>query len=373
MRAQSLPISCSLDFLPFAYSLFLTSRICACADLLSARDAFGALHSDYLPAPVSSIAEIPVEEINYNDAGGWDAAAIEGVGNGNDCEFDSVNATEIDALQFAARYLLRGRPLLVKNSVIASWRQSLRRENLVNSSMAEAEVAAGDIPYASQFGRPSSSVSVGEYIARLDNSQSQLTPSGPPEVIFHAFPAKKLHEKKAGPPSLSAQGGTQPLAALRLLLMQENASLPQFLRADVLNEMVSQLIMPPCSSSPGDAPSAEFEIRPAVRQFFLGGRGGGAPAHPHSHAVNSLAWGRKRWRVCPPDYSRFSATSVWANFPDPATGWRNEPDAARCFECTQRGGDVVFVPANWGHTVVNVQESVGATTEFDVVYGDEEL
>ena len=32
--------------------------------------------------------------------------------------------------------------------------------------------------------------------------------------------------------------------------------------------------------------------------------------------------------------------------------------------CVQRPGDVVYVPENWGHAVVNVEASIGVAFEF---------
>ena len=32
--------------------------------------------------------------------------------------------------------------------------------------------------------------------------------------------------------------------------------------------------------------------------------------------------------------------------------------------CEQRAGDILYVPAGWGHAVVNEEPSVGAAIEF---------
>ena len=39
--------------------------------------------------------------------------------------------------------------------------------------------------------------------------------------------------------------------------------------------------------------------------------------------------------------------------------------ARRPLQCTQRGGDVVYVPSGWGHAVLNVRTSIGFAVEFD--------
>ena len=42
-------------------------------------------------------------------------------------------------------------------------------------------------------------------------------------------------------------------------------------------------------------------------------------------------------------------------------GWGNN---ARPMQCTQESGDVIFVPEGWGHSVLNMAESVGWASEF---------
>lgn len=58
---------------------------------------------------------------------------------------------------------------------------------------------------------------------------------------------------------------------------------------------------------------------------------------------------------------------------------RNAHHKAFCFvpliqdglRCTQSPGDVMFVPAMWGHAVINLEESVGFASEF--IYGASEF
>ena len=42
-------------------------------------------------------------------------------------------------------------------------------------------------------------------------------------------------------------------------------------------------------------------------------------------------------------------------------GRHNDPAAV---VCVQRPGDVVYVPENWGHAVVNLEDSVAVAFEF---------
>ena len=96
-------------------------------------------------------------------------------------------------------------------------------------------------------------------------------------------------------------------------------------------------------------------------QFFLGPPGTGAPMHAHGDALNTLVFGRKRWFLLPPRRAAFSTEPAAALAA--RTGGAGPPGALRC---TQRAGDVIFVPAGWGHATINTRTSVGYATEFMV-------
>jgi hypothetical protein len=153
-----------------------------------------------------------------------------------------------------------------------------------------------------------------------------------------------------------------PNEAIAELIAGPNASLPWFIDANAL----AKLFTGQPSESQNARLAESITIKQAVRQFILGGRGGGAPAHPHSHALNSIAYGLKRWRMWSPHSSHFSAVSPWF-------GWNRNEGSQDFVECTQHGGDMMYVPALWGHSVLNLQDSVGQTIEFEVQVTGEEL
>ena len=78
------------------------------------------------------------------------------------------------------------------------------------------------------------------------------------------------------------------------------------------------------------------------------------PWHYHEQAVNALGFGRKTWYLRPPPTSTHSV--------EPPRTWRRAPLDA--IVCEQRAGDILYVPAGWGHAVVNAEPSVGAAVEF---------
>lgn len=38
----------------------------------------------------------------------------------------------------------------------------------------------------------------------------------------------------------------------------------------------------------------------------------------------------------------------------------------RGMQCTQRAGDIMFVPSLWGHATLNMKQSIGVAHEFSV-------
>ena len=89
------------------------------------------------------------------ESGGWDESLLsmhQAAKTG--CDFDAIDAAELTASRFSSHYLLRSRPLLIRNAVPIAWRQSFSRPALMSSIVADAELAAGEIPYGSQFGAP---------------------------------------------------------------------------------------------------------------------------------------------------------------------------------------------------------------------------
>ena len=91
-------------------------------------------------------------------------------------------------------------------------------------------------------------------------------------------------------------------------------------------------------------------------QFYLGAAGTGAPMHFHVHAYNVLVHGRKRWMVMPPRHGVYSKQHI--------TSWlhgdyKQHKADNEVLECIQEPGDVIYIPMDWSHGVLNLAESVG--------------
>ena len=115
-----------------------------------------------------------------------------------------------------------------------------------------------------------------------------------------------------------------------------------------------------CAAPPCAAP-------PPKPQLYLGPPGSGAPLHFHKDAYNALAFGEKRWWLLPPHAARYSAepVSAWLARGGAGDGGAGADAAARApAQCTQRAGDVIFVPRGWAHAVLNTRTSVGVASEF---------
>lgn len=88
--------------------------------------------------------------------------------------------------------------------------------------------------------------------------------------------------------------------------------------------------------------------------FFFGRANSGAPFHVHADAINGVVSGRKKWYVYTPARTVYSRKTIQA--------WVDEDlpllsEDERPLECVQRAGDVVYVPLDWGHAVLNLDEN----------------
>ena len=84
--------------------------------------------------------------------------------------------------------------------------------------------------------------------------------------------------------------------------------------------------------------------------------------HRHTSAWNGLVFGRKRWFLLPP-----STVSQWTSDEKSIQRWyrfRRPKYRHAPFECVQRAGDLLYVPAGWLHGVINLQDTVAIVKEI---------
>ena len=102
--------------------------------------------------------------------------------------------------------------------------------------------------------------------------------------------------------------------------------------------------------------------------------GSGAPVHHHFPAASLLLYGMKQWFATPPAYRLQGRKQVrrWARedvFPSgrtrtPARPRHGDPGPVPFGTCTQLPGDLLFMPAEWGHGVLNHMAGIAVATEM---------
>jgi tetratricopeptide (TPR) repeat protein len=110
-------------------------------------------------------------------------------------------------------------------------------------------------------------------------------------------------------------------------------------------------------------PGSNFKL-PAVLQwlpwsdsfFFLGAEGSGVSWHRHNAAVQEGVYGWKRWLLLPPSRPPagggigFWSILEWVKVVLPTL-----QGASRPLECIVGPGDLIYVPENWFHAILNVR------------------
>ena len=95
--------------------------------------------------------------------------------------------------------------------------------------------------------------------------------------------------------------------------------------------------------------------------FYVGGEMSGTYFHSHTNALNILMSGSKKWFLTPKRYyygpTHVSSIVNWYTTHRPLL-----PFAP--LECVQREGDVLFVPEDWNHAVMNLENVIGVAVEM---------
>ena len=95
--------------------------------------------------------------------------------------------------------------------------------------------------------------------------------------------------------------------------------------------------------------------------FYVGGALSGTYFHSHPNALNVLINGSKRWWLVPPNVL-FGPDSVSS-----MVDWYTKYKSTLPFtplECTQRSGDIFFVPTEWHHATMNLENVFGWAVEI---------
>lgn len=231
---------------------------------------------------------------------------------GRQCEFPVVEYDGSKEARAEARRLVsEGEPVLLRG---AFWHYAPRMAEWKVGQMVqefkEMRVTVGHVPYAAAFNLSTQQMRLGEFYERFVRSGSEGR--GTPLYVFNKGAAM-------------CEDGYGALARL------------------VEEAFPSELVEHP------DVTGGLEGIH-----FFFGKNGTGAPFHIHADAVNAAVHGVKRWFVFTPATTIYSRKTIkeWAEEDYSELGEDERP-----LECLQEAGDVVYVPLDWGHAVLNVEDN----------------
>ena len=376
----------------------------ALARLTGARDKSGHSFDQMQPRGRPAVEKSPRLKQNPDDSGGWkdhSTADNNAEAAQSGCGIDVREG--ISSAEFLLQYLAPGRPVLLRRAA-AKWpfRDSWSKAALLRQH-GDLVLPSAAIPYAASFASNASAVvregTLADFIEQMSNQPAPAaakeqddedTEDEGPSVSVEAMQSMKLralikYAEEVGVDDAeleAAEDKDQIVALLTAKLLQQKpaataaeseageGAAPPYIFFDGVADVAPQML----ESFPTVPPFLEFESakmverKPAAIQWYLGPRNSGAPIHFHGDAWNALAHGRKRWLLLPPAEARYSA--------QPISQWLQE-DAAQLerlgqeppLECVQEAGDVLYVPCDWGHGVLNLEASVGVAVEFTWGYG----
>jgi len=116
------------------------------------------------------------------------------------------------------------------------------------------------------------------------------------------------------------------------------------------------------------------DLRPPYRWLLIGTRRSGTFAHqdPHGSAAwNATVTGFKRWVMLPPDISKELVLSTseehdtfgWFQNLEPLLAQLSTEQREQCVDFISGPGDIVWVPSEWWHAVINLSPWTVAITE----------
>ena len=101
-----------------------------------------------------------------------------------------------------------------------------------------------------------------------------------------------------------------------------------------------------------------------LKQLSIGGIFSGAQPHFHGPAFNALIYGSKEWILFPPNKA-FQMKQTAIEFFCYHESLSNEKKQnLTYYTFTQNPGDIIFIPHEWSHAVLNKQPSIGVAAEL---------
>lgn len=234
---------------------------------------------------------------------------------GSDCDLPTVDLSDNPelALKEVARLVGEGEPLLIRNAysfyaqkVGAATEKEWNVADWVDK-FGDESVTFGSVPYAKAFNLTTNEMPLRDYFA-------EFVARGETDNMYVFNKNSKICDD-----------------GYRVLKTMVEEVLP------------SKLIVHPDRTGKLDG-----------IHYFFGRARTGAPFHIHADALNAAVHGRKRWFVYTPSRTIYSrkTTTRWVEEDLPLLSEEDRP-----LECIQHPGDFVYVPLDWGHAVLNLDEN----------------
>jgi hypothetical protein len=297
-------------------------------------------------AATDELVEVVMEEVcteggEDDSGGGWgdaaaaEAAAVEAaraapepVEIGPSCDIDRRLAAGLSVAEFRKRYVDAGRPVIIGG--------------------------AGAIPDGARraWSRRALLDRFGDASVKLSRSSSVVAEQA--EGSGEGSVSRTLREFVES--EVSGEGGALPGPNDDPLYLFKSGQL----------DGVADDVMPSAYFEGGDGRfSWDAAKRNSSALFYVGPRFAGAFFHQHTSAWNILAFGAKRWYLLPPGLAHKMEPAGGGTKLSMATMVREVLPSLpyRALECTQRAGELLYVPEGWNHGVINLATSVGIVIE----------
>ena len=211
--------------------------------------------------------------------------------------------SSISKSEFERDYVSLGKPVLISN-LTGGWK-AVRTWSRERVKNAEPTVnlSVSDVPYGNLYGRITRQMSLRDFFESVMDVSGE---SGAPGGLPYIFDG---------------------LASSKLKTLLADTTTPE-----ILEDFVTRGV-----------------------QFALGPAASGSPSHFHGMAWNALVHGGKFWWLTEPSSASFSSVPVSVTSPKGSAG------------CWQGEGDVLVVPESYGHSVINIAETVALATEVESV------
>ena len=272
---------------------------------------------------------------------------------GGACDIDSSTALTSREL---ARAVYGGRPTIFRGAA-SKWSDAIDAWSPARLELLDVLVEAHPIPHGEQsFG---------------------ISASRPPETLG-AFVRRSFGDDVAAA-ACEGRCGPDDVSDLADYVFDTGDAADALVRNSSLMPRLLNILRPaPALDNALDGIPRWLHARDAqdVVQVYVGPTGAGAPFHYHENALNALLHGRKRWWLKEPSEAVYSVRHprAWCRRGvevafTPSTRRvidrlrRRTDDAKDACTFVQEAGDVVLVPANWAHAILNEAPVVGAAFE----------